>query len=124
MLDIPTGATVTDTYYALPNSVGIIGHRYDTSVEASVAALRKWGGMTGSNFAVNPPRIDQRMVFQFPDGGGIDTVVASEVVCQTLTLPAPTNASQRAAIAETAIARLIKANPEAAELLAAAGANA
>lgn len=119
MLNLPAGATVVRTYYALPNSVGIIGTEYDNLLDASLAALRKWGGMTGSNFAVNPPRVDQRVVFDFPDGGGVDTVVASQIVCDGLTMPAPTSATQRAAIAEAAAQHLIKCNAVAEKAMAA-----
>ena len=120
MLDIPDGATVARTYYALPNSLGIVGAEYDNLLDANLAALRKWGAMTGSDFAVNPPRVDQRMVFEFPEGGGVDTVVASSVVFERLTLPAPTSAMQRAAIADTAITQMIKTHEQATQALAAA----
>lgn len=109
MLTLPTGATVTRVYYALPNGLGIVGTAYDTVLEANLEALRKWGSVQ-TNCAVNPPRVDQRVVFEFPDGGGLDAVVASHIVYESLTTPAPTSHQQRAALADTAMQQLIKNN--------------
>lgn len=107
MMNIPVGAIVTRVYYTLPSHVGHIGPEFDTQHEANVEALRRWGA-NQSHLAIAAPTVSQRIVFTFPDGGGVDTVVDTEVVFPNLTTPAPSGHEQRAALAETAIRQLNK----------------
>lgn len=105
MLNIPVGATVTRVYFTLPSHVGHIGPEFDTQHEANVEALRRWGA-NQTNTTIKAPAVQQRIMFAFPDGSGLDTVVATETVFPILTTPAPSGHEQRAALAETAIRQL------------------
>lgn len=118
MLSIPVGATVTRVYYTLPSHVGHIGPEFDNQHDANVEALRRWGA-NQSHLAINAPTVQQRMVFTFPDGSGLDTPVSSETVYPSLTTPAPSGHEQRAALAETAIRQLEKFHGIATQVLAA-----